>query len=251
MLRRVSVRVPLERAEEARAIMIELFPEGFEEVDAPDGLELGAYTNAGGEERVWQVFGPGRAEDVEPGWTEAWKRFHHPTTIGSLWVGPPWEEPPAGLLAVVVDPGLAFGTGSHPTTQLCLSFLLDEKPGSLLDLGCGSGVLAIAAAKLGFRPVVAFDLDSAAVEAARHNAAANGVEVDVSFLDVTAAPLPGGQLALANIALRQTEELAPRVPTRRLIASGYLVSQEPELDGWARLERRSLEGWAADLYERT
>jgi len=230
--------------------MIELFPEGFEEVDASDGLELAAYTNAGGEERVWQVFGPGRAEDIKPGWTEAWKRFHRPITIGPLWIGPPWEEPPPGALTVVVDPGQAFGTGSHPTTQLCLALLLEQEPVSVLDLGCGSGVLSIAAARLGFGPVVAVDLDPAAVRAARENVAANAVDVDVRLLDVTAAPLPVAGLALANIALRQAAEVASRVPARRLIVSGYLVPEMPELDGWARLERRSLEGWAADLFGR-
>jgi len=230
--------------------MIELFPEGFEEVNGSDGLELVAYTNAGGEERVWQVFGPGRAEDIEPGWMEAWKRFHRPITIGPLWVGPPWEEPPADALPVVVDPGQAFGTGSHPTTQLCLALVLEQQRGSLLDLGCGSGVLAIAAAKLGFRPVIAVDFDPAALGAARDNAAANGVDVEVRLMDVLTEPMPAADVALANIALRQVEEVAPRVAARRFIASGYLVSEEPELDGWARLERRSLEGWAADLYER-
>ena len=210
--------------------MIELFPEGFEEVDTAGGLELAAYTNAGGEERVWQVFGPGRAEDIEPGWTDAWQRFHRPVRIGPLWIGPPWEESPADALRVVVDPGQAFGTGAHPTTQLCLSFLLGEARGSVLDLGCGSGVLAIAAAKLGFGPVIAVDLDPAAVRAAKENAAANGVDVDVRLLDAFSERLPEAALALANIALRQAEE--------------------PDLGGWARLERRSLEGWAADLYER-
>jgi ribosomal protein L11 methyltransferase len=230
--------------------MIELFPEGFEEVDTAGGLELAAYTNAGGEERVWQVFGPGRAEDIEPGWTDAWKRFHRPVKIGPLWIGPPWEESPDGALRVVVDPGQAFGTGAHPTTQLCLAFLLREPRGSVLDLGCGSGVLAIAAAKLGFRPVIAVDLDPTAVRAAKANAAANGVDFDVRLLDALAGRFPEAGLALANIALRQAEEVALRVPARRLVTSGYLVSEEPGLEGWARLERRSLEGWAADLSER-
>jgi len=98
--------------------------------------------------------------------------------------------------------------------------------------------------------VIAVDLDPAAVRAAKENAAANGVDVDVRLLDAFSERLPEAALALANIALRQAEELAPRVPARRLVSSGYLVAEEPDLGGWARLERRSLEGWAADLYER-
>ena len=148
-------------------MLIELFPEGFEEVTVDGGIEFAAYTRAGGEERLWQVFGPGAATDVEAGWNEAWKRFHRPVQIDRLWVGPPWETPAEGLVPVVVDPGLAFGTGAHPTTQLCLRFLLEHDPVSLLDLGCGSGVLSIAAAKLGYAPVTAFDLDDAAVAATR------------------------------------------------------------------------------------
>jgi ribosomal protein L11 methyltransferase len=230
--------------------MIELFPEGFEEVDVVGGVELAAYTNAGGEERLWQVFGPGMARDVEAGWNEAWKRFHTPTRIGPLWIGPPWEEPDGEALAIVIDPGQAFGTGSHPTTQLCAGFLLDHEPVSLLDLGCGSGVLSIVAARLGYSPVTAVDLDEAAVSAAKANAAANGADVDVRLLDVLAAALPAAQLALANIAGEPVEKAAPRLSAEELIASGYLVSEEPDLEGWHHRERRELQGWAADRFVR-
>ncbi len=122
------MRVAAERAEEARALLIELFPEGFEEAALDGGIEFAAYTKAGGEERLWQVFGPGAATDVETGWSEAWKRFHRPVRIGRLWVGPPWEEPDEGLVPVVVDPGQAFGTGAHPTTQLCLRSCSSTSP---------------------------------------------------------------------------------------------------------------------------
>jgi ribosomal protein L11 methyltransferase len=247
----VSVRVADERAEEARAIMLELFPEGFEEVSVSGGVELAAYTKAGGEERLWQVFGPGASTDVEAGWTEAWKRFHRPVQVGSLWIGPPWETAPADLVPVVVDPGQAFGTGAHPTTQLCLEHLSEHEPVALLDLGCGSGVLSIAAAKLGYSPVTALDLDPAAVEAARANADANSVSIDIELVDVLLDPLPEADLVVANIAREPVEQAGGRLPGTELIASGYLVSDEPSLVGWERRERRELQGWVADLFVRS
>ena len=88
------------------------------------------------------------------GWEDRWRDFHHGVVVGRFWVGPPWEEAPAGVEAIVIDPGRAFGTGAHPTTRLTLELLQELEPGSLLDVGCGSGVLSIAAAKLGFAPVV-------------------------------------------------------------------------------------------------
>ena len=145
--------------------MLELFPEGFEEIEGVGGLEIAAYTNAAGEERIWQAFGGAAVADVEEDWEDRWRQFHRPVRVGRLWIGPPWEEPDADTIAVVIDPGRAFGTGGHPTTRLCLELLEAEERGSVLDIGCGSGVLSIAAAKLGFAPVLAFDFDPQAVEA--------------------------------------------------------------------------------------
>jgi len=244
------VRVSLERAEEARAVMLELFPAGFEEVDVGGELELAAYTTPGGEERLWQVFGPGSARDVEAGWTEAWKRFHRPTRVGRLWIGPPWEKAPADVLTVSIDPGRAFGTGAHPTTRLCLALLLDVPPASLVDLGCGSGVVAIAAAKLGFGPVTAVDVDEAAVEAAGANAAANDVDLDVRHADILRDPLPAADIAVANITVADVERVAARLESRTLVASGYLASEGPVVRGWERVARREAGGWAADLFTR-
>ena len=251
MIRRVSVRVRPERAEEARAVMLELFPEGFEEVEGDDGVELAAYTGAGGEERVWQVFGPGRAEPVPTGWTDAWKRFHRPIRIGPLWVGPPWERPDDDAVAVVVDPGQAFGTGSHPTTRLCLELLVERAPSSLVDLGCGSGVVAIAAAKLGFSPVVAVDFDERAVETAAANASVNGVAIDVRRADVVREPVPEADLAVANISIAGANELLPRLESRVAIVSGYLAPERPRAPDWRHVERREADGWAADILERS
>jgi ribosomal protein L11 methyltransferase len=251
LLRRVSVTVPEARSEEARAVMLELFPEGFEELEGGGGaVELAAYTNAAGEERIWQAFGGAATADVEDDWLDRWRQFHRPVRVGELWIGPPWETPDPGALAVVIDPGRAFGTGGHPTTQLCLRLLAAEERGSVLDVGCGSGVLSIAAAKLGFAPVHAVDFDEQAVEATARNAAENAVEVAVSRADLREDPLRDADLALANIAADAVLALGLRLRAARAITSGYLVSDELELPGYRRERRVEEGGWAADVHVR-
>jgi ribosomal protein L11 methyltransferase len=231
--------------------MLELFPEGFEEVDRPQGTELAAYTDAAGEERLWAFFGGARGADVEGGWEDKWRAFHRPVRVGRLWVGPPWETPPADALAVVVDPGRAFGTGSHPTTQLCLQALQELDPGSLLDVGCGSGVLSIAAALLGFAPVLGVDVEAPSIQATTENARANGVGATVEARLVAAGErLPAAATTVANISLEAVEALPPRIDTRALVTSGYLASEQPKLRGLEHVARRVLDGWASDLYRR-
>jgi ribosomal protein L11 methyltransferase len=189
-------------------------------------------------------------EVVAEGWEERWRDFHRPVTIGPLWVGPPWEEPPAGAPAVVIDPGRAFGTGAHPSTRLCVELMLGERRGSVLDVGCGSGVLALAAARLGFGPVTAVDVDPAAAEAASANARANGVDLDVRLLDARADALPAADLAVANLSLEAVEAIGPALAAPRLIAAGYLAGDRPRPGRFRRLARRELDGWAADLFAR-
>jgi ribosomal protein L11 methyltransferase len=244
----VAVSVPAERAEEARAHVLALFPEGFEELERSEGIELAVYVDEAGEERLLRAFPAAEAVDVPEDWRDRWRSFHRGTLVGGLWIGPPWEEPPTGAVAVVVDPGRAFGTGRHPTTRLCLELLQLAPRGSLLDLGCGSGVLAIAAAKLGFAPVIALDNDPAAVEATVANARGNGVDLDARLGDALAGPLPETDAAVANI----TGELLPWLPLRSPLAitSGYLEREDVALPAYERAERRLLEGWAADLFRR-
>jgi len=187
---------------------------------------------------------------VREGWEDAWRAFHHGVVVGRLWIGPPWEQPPSGVTAIVVDPGRAFGTGAHPTTRLSLELLQELTPSSLLDVGCGSGVLSIAAAKLGFAPVNGVDVDDAAGEATLANARANGVAVEVSRADALTDELPAAEVAVANIALDVVEALAPQLDTRLLVTSGYLERDEPQLADWRRRDRRTRDGWAAHLFER-
>jgi ribosomal protein L11 methyltransferase len=229
--------------------MIELFPEGFEEIDHADGVELVAYTDAGGEERLWHTFGGARGTEIPEDWRDRWKEFHSPVQIGPLWIGPSWHEPPADAIAIVLDPGRAFGTGAHATTRLCIELLLEEKPCPVIDLGCGSGVLAIVAAKLGFAPVLALDSDENAVAATIANAAANGVSVETRHADLLIEEPPLAELVLANITRQVLEELAPRLRCGRLLSSGYLPTDRVELAAFHHVRRVTRDGWAADLYE--
>ena len=246
-LRRVAAVVAEERLEIARAQMLELFPEGFEESDTGNGVELAAYTDAGGEERLWAAFGTVSAEAVSVGWDERWRAFHRPVRVGPLWVGPPWERPPRDAKPVVIDPGRAFGTGGHPTTRLCLQLLFELEPGSLLDVGCGSGVLAIAASRLGFSPVVAFDHDPAALEAAGRNVLANDVSVDLRRGDALEEALPDTDVLVANVSSAFVPQVAGRLRARSLLVSGYLESERPAAVGYEPIRRLTEDGWAADL----
>jgi ribosomal protein L11 methyltransferase len=247
---RASVVVPRDQAEEATARMLALFPEGFAEEPGPDTVELVAFTDESGARRLRESFGDVRTVPVPPGWEEEWKQFHVPVVVGSLWIGPSWEHPPEERTPVVIDPGRAFGTGSHPTTRLCLGFLHELERGSVLDLGCGSGVLAIAAVKLGFAPVIAVDDDEAAIEATRVNADRNGVEVEVRQADALADPIPEADLILANIDLRTLTALASQLRCRQVLTSGYYEGESLGLAGFRRLIRRTDEEWAADLFAR-
>jgi ribosomal protein L11 methyltransferase len=200
-----------------------------------------------------------RGEEVPEDWEERWKRFHVPLLLGGrLYVRPPWEEPAVrpGVQEVVIDPGQAFGTGTHPTTRLCLELMLelDYDGGSFADLGCGSGVLAIAASKLGFEPVSAFDADRAALAATDSNARANAVLLDrVERLDLRSAPVPEADVVAANLMRPLLLRVAALMEGRpgALIVSGLLDGEADEVaEAFAPLvERRrlSMNGWSALL----
>lgn len=151
----------------------------------------------------------------------------------------------------MIDPGRAFGTGAHATTRLTLELLQQLRPASFLDVGCGSGVLSIAAAKLGFAPVLALDNEQDAVEIARANARANGAELQAYRADALVEELPAADVVAANIALEPVERLLARLTGGLVVASGYLDRDAPHGPGWERVERRTREGWAADLFTRS
>jgi ribosomal protein L11 methyltransferase len=212
-------------------LLLHIFPEGVEELD-------GAFAVYAEEPPVG--FDVVETGDVPDGWEDGWRSFHHGIQVGRFWVGPPWET-------IVIDPGRAFGTGAHPTTRLTLELLQELQPGSLLDIGCGSGVLSIAAAKLGFDPVIGIDVDEAAVAATLGNARTNGVEVQAQLADAFVDELPRTDVALANVALDVVERLLPRISSATVITSGYLARDRPQVEGWTFTARREGDGWAADL----
>ncbi len=289
---RLAVRVPAEQAELVLAELLELSPAGVEEVQGEPGspaagtVEYAVYgapgelpslpdLRAAAGETLIDV----STSEVADDWGERWRHFHKPVvisappprgagalTVPSLRVRPPWE-PAAEELAegpvqeIVIDPGQAFGTGAHASTRLCLELLLelagcDPRRGALLDLGTGSGVLAIAAHRLAFAPVIALDNERESVLAARENAAANGATVDVLHLDLRTQPppWPAPVVVLANLLRPLLLDLAERLPAapRHLLAAGLLVGEADELAGaFARTlglrerERRERGEWAA------
>ena len=269
---RLALRVDRAHAEVALAELLELAPSGVEEVDLGDAVEYAVYGPPGElpllpdlEAAVGDALIEITTSELPDDWSERWKQFHRPLAIGDrLAVRPPWEQPLGAATEIVIDPAQAFGTGSHATTRLCLELLLELPRGdALLDLGCGSGVLAIAAAKLGFGPVAAVDFDPLSVAATEANAAVNGVALEVARCDVRSDPLPHAPTVMANLlrpllldyARRLGEPAAPPAP-ETLVASGLLVHEADEIAaafaarGLRERDRRERGEWAALLLSR-
>jgi ribosomal protein L11 methyltransferase len=241
---RLAVRCRPEGAERVLAELLELAPGGVEEDRGEGWVEFAIYGPPGEVPALPQLegaAGDGLVEisstEIPDDWADRWRDFHEPVSIagGRIVVRPSWEPGAAadeGAVDIVVDPGQAFGTGAHATTRMCLELLLEladagEAGGPLADLGTGSGVLAIAAAKLGFAPVSACDSEPAALDAAAENAAANGVHLELMSLNLRERPPPEAPALVANLTAPLLEAVASRIatPPRALICSGLLAGE--------------------------
>jgi ribosomal protein L11 methyltransferase len=248
----LTLEVPLARAEDAAAA---LFDDGAAGVEVRDGegtpmpgarppppgsaLLVAWFPDRASADSARAAHGGEVAEVADEDWGEGWKKDFRPLDVGRVRVRPSWitEPAPAGAVEVVLDPGMAFGTGSHPTTSLCLAALSDllaARPGaSVLDVGTGSGILAIAARKLGAGRVAGTDDDPKAVEVARENAEANGVALELAV--VPREPVAGTfDLVVANILANTLVALAPELaakvaPGGVVLLSGILAPQEEEV----------------------
>jgi ribosomal protein L11 methyltransferase len=271
---RLAVRCRPELAEEVLAQLLEVAPGGVEESPSSEVWTEFAIYGAPGElpeiPDLEAAVGDGLVEvestEVPDDWADRWRDFHKPAVIagGRLVVRPSWRaQAPAAGIDVVVDPGQAFGTGAHPTTRMCIELLLrladgGHAGGSLADLGTGSGVLAIAAAKLGFSPVIGCDHEPAAVEAAGANARSNGVELDLRRINLRTEAPPAGGTVVANLTAPLLRGIAarPDFTPSLLIASGMLEREAEEVAGafeprHLTMRERLVDGeWAALLLAR-
>ena len=191
-----------------------------------------------------QIFGENVGYKVEQledkDWVREWMDHFHPMQFGErLWICPSWRDVPnPDAVNVMLDPGLAFGTGTHPTTALCLQWLdgLDLAGKTVVDFGCGSGILGIAALKLGAARVIGIDIAPQAIQASRDNAARNGVADQIELYLPAAQPQDvEADVVVANILAGPLRELAPLIAGHGkagslMALSGVLESQAPELE---------------------
>lgn len=290
---RLAVLVPQQQAEIVLAELLDLAPGGVEERHHERGMVEFAIYGAPGElpalpdlnVAVGDALVEVSSTEIADDWDERWKRFHTAVLVEppaalragcrvpAIRIRPPWEAPADGVAEevedIVIDPGQAFGTGAHATTRLCLELLLEiasrapHRGHALVDVGTGSGVLAIAAARLGFRPVVALDNDRESVRAARANAEVNDARIDVRRFDLRSETLPWPQqrstreqdlVLVANLLRPLLLDLARGVghEPRHLVAGGLLATEADDVAG--TLERslglserdRRIDGeWAA------
>jgi ribosomal protein L11 methyltransferase len=202
----------------------------------------------------------------ESNWVETWKQHYRPIPIGKrLIIVPAWmEAPDEARISIRIEPGMAFGTGTHPTTQLCLEMLESIKLTNVIDVGCGSAILTIAALKLGAEQVLGVDTDPQAIASARTNAALNNVAEELELAVGSVSEIRAGNFSLQRASLVLANILAPILirllegglselltPQGALILSGILEQQEPKVLETARAhgfeiqDRRQIEDWVA------
>ncbi|WP_153914165.1 50S ribosomal protein L11 methyltransferase [Shewanella sp. TC10] len=234
-------------------IVIALFDAGTDLSPTVSFLETLPYLGKGFKHKIEQI------EDKD--WVREWMDSFHPIKFGQrLWICPSWRDiPEPDAVNVILDPGLAFGTGTHPTTALCLEWLdgLDLSDKEVIDFGCGSGILAIAALKLGAKTVTGVDIDYQAIDASTANAERNGVadklalylpenqpenlQADILVANILAGPLrelapliaekvkPGGKLALSGLLQEQAEEIS------QFYSQWFIMDEAAHKDDWSRL----------------
>ena len=251
----VSAKVPAAAAQPLADWLAEqeIFASTWEDREGgPSRVEIFLEDPAGADEAAASIVAAGRAVGLElvpavgtlkaEDWSESWKRFFSVVHVSPhLVVRPPWEDynPAPGERVLVLDPGMSFGTGKHATTQACMGFLDELAQANprrdVLDVGCGSGILSIAAAKLGFAPVRGIDNDEDAVRIAGENAAANGVEAAFQTQDLAVCDLQATVVVanvLAPVLVKFAASIARcvrRVPGNALILSGILETQYDEV----------------------
>jgi ribosomal protein L11 methyltransferase len=262
---RLAVRVTRSQAEPVLAELLELVPAGLEERDIDeDTVEYALYGAPGELPDVGELRAAAGGALVEVVTNEvsdgsAWRDWHRPLDVGPLRVRPPWAPDRPGALDVVIDPGQAFGTGAHPSTRLTLELLTTLPAGGpLADWGCGSGILSVAAARLGFDPVLACDHERESVAATLAAAGANGVALTATRCDLRRAPGPWAPTVLANLVRPLLVEIAGLMerPPERLVASGLTLDEVDDVvaaferHGLLPASRRDGDGWSAILLAR-
>jgi len=256
---RLALRVRADQAEIALANLQPLLAAGAEERDLGGAIEYAVYLPPGElppPDAIRRLAGDALlgtiTEPVQEGWERRYLEHLRPVTVAGLTIRPPWiAGAPEDL---VIDPGTAFGARTHPSTQLALALLLETQPGgALCDWGAGSGLLAIAAARLGWDPVTAVELDAGALAVIEANAAGNGVTVRALAADLLEDDVPWAPTVTANVPGPLHGEIAAALgrPPERLIAAGMLarfaddVSAAYEPHGLAEVARRVAGDWAA------
>jgi ribosomal protein L11 methyltransferase len=269
---RLAVRCSPDQADLVLAELSVLAPNGVEEERGPGYVEYAIYGGEGELPELGEIDAVvgGRpievsSTEIPDDWADRWRDFHKPLLVGDrLWLRPSWEPEHEGAIDLVVDPGQAFGTGAHPTTRLCLEFLLEladagEADGPLVDLGTGSGVLAIAAAKLGWSPVTGYDHESAAIEASAANAAINDVAIDFHRQNLRESLPELAPTTVANMTSPILKAVASHLDAELpqvLVLSGILPNELDEVvaafvpSGFAEQDRRQMGDWSALLLRR-